>query len=154
MRIVSATTTKHVPAIARLMASSRLLRRYAVTDRSARRSLLEGLRAGDILLVAIDGAAVVGLAWLIPSRALDRSAYLRLLLVAEGRTSDGIGSALLEAGERRARSRGARHVTLLVTADNRRARAFYERHGYHRVGILKDFVRRGIDEALYARSLD
>jgi ribosomal protein S18 acetylase RimI-like enzyme len=135
------------------MTASPLLRRYGVRVVSARRSLLEGLRGRDVLLVAAEAGEIIGMAWLITSRALDRSAYLRLLLVAEGRGSRGVGAALLEAGERRARSRRCRHVVLLVTATNRRARAFYTRHGYRRVGVLPDFARRGIAEALYAKAL-
>jgi GNAT superfamily N-acetyltransferase len=151
MKIVRATR-RHVPSIAELMADSPLLRRYRVTRASATASLREGLRAGDLLLVGVDGGAVLGLAWLIRTRALDRSAYLRLLLVAEGRQSRGVGAALLARGEREVRASGARHLVMLVTRANRRARSFYEKHGYGRVGDLPSFVRRGITESLYLKT--
>jgi hypothetical protein len=35
---------------------------------------------------------------------------------------------------------------------NRRARSFYERHGYAHVGDLAGFVRPGIAESLYLKS--
>ena len=41
---------------------------------------------------------------------------------------------------------------MLVTKTNRRARAFYERHGYGRVGDLPGFVRPEIAETLYLKS--
>jgi ribosomal protein S18 acetylase RimI-like enzyme len=151
MRIVRATR-RHVPSVAELMASSPLLRRYRVTRAGATASLNEGLRADDLLLVAIDGGSVVGLAWLINTRALDGSGYLRLLLVAEGRQSRGLGAALLARGEREVRASGARHLVMLVTRSNRRARSFYERQGYGRVADLPGFVRRGIDESLYLKT--
>ncbi|TMC77120.1 MAG: GNAT family N-acetyltransferase [Chloroflexi bacterium] len=151
MRIVSATRA-HVPAIAALMAASPLLRRYEVTARGARASLSEALRADDVVLVALDGHAVVGLAWSITTRALDRAAYLRLLLVGEGLQSRGIGAALLAETERAARTAGCRHAVLLVTATNRRARAFYAGHGYRLVAHLPGFVRPGIAESLYMKS--
>jgi GNAT superfamily N-acetyltransferase len=151
MRIVRATR-RHVRPIAELMAASPLLRRYRVTREGATASLIEGLRARDLILIAIDGGSVIGLAWLIRTRALDRSAYLRLLLVAEGRQSRGVGAALLERGEREVRRSGARHLVMLVTRANRRARTFYERHGYTRIGDLPGFVRPGMAESLYVKT--
>ena len=150
-RIVAARPA-HVNAIADLIAESPLLHRYGVTARGARTSLAEALHQRDIVLVAMDGATVVGFAWALWTRALDRSAYLRLLLVAEGRQSRGTGAALLERVEREARKARCRHLALLVTKDNRRARSFYESHGYAHVGDLPGFVRPGITEALYLKS--
>ena len=152
MRIADATKADVGP-LAALMAASPLLRRYGVTARGARASLREALRERDLLLVAHDAGAVVGLAWVITTRALDRSAYLRLLLVGEGDRSRGAGSELLSRAERRSHAAGCRHLVLLVTATNRRARAFYRRHGYRHVGGLASFVRRGIREALYVKDL-
>src|SRR2546428_10024781 len=151
MRITSATRA-HVAAIAALMGASPLLRRYEVTARAARASVTEALRAGDVLLVALEGDAVVGFAWSIRTRALDRAAYLRLLLVGEGLQSRGIGAALLARTERAARAAGCRHMALLVTATNRRGRAFYARNGYHHVAQLPDFVKPGVAESLYMKN--
>jgi len=88
----------------------------------------------------------------ITTRALDRAAYLRLLLVAEGEQSRGVGAALLRDAERRARASGCRHLVLLVTSANRRARTFYTRHGYRHVGNLPGFVRPAIGESLYVKT--
>ena len=152
MRIARATRS-HVGALSELLSRSPLLRRYAVTQGRARASLTEAFREGDLLLVALDSDEILGLAWVIATRALDRAAYLRLLLVAEERQSQGVGAALLDAAERGARASGCRHVVLLVTMTNRRARAFYSRHGYRRVGDLPAFVRPSIGESLYVKSL-
>jgi len=151
MRIAPATTA-HVAAIAALIAASPLLRRYEVTARAARASVREALRAGDVLLVALDAHAVVGLAWSIRTRALDRAAYLRLLLVGEGLQSRGVGAALLARTERAARAAGCRHMVLLVTATNRRGRGFYARNGYRHVAHLPGFVRPGVAESLYVKT--
>jgi GNAT superfamily N-acetyltransferase len=123
-----------------------------VTRHRAWASLGEGLRERDLILVALDGPDVIGLAWVITTRALDRAAYLRLLLVAEGEQSRGVGAALLEDAERRARALGCRHLVLLVTATNRRGRAFYARQGYRHVGNLPGFARPRIGESLYVKS--
>ena len=150
-RIVRATAA-HVDPIAALMASSPLLRRYRVTARGAKASLAEALRERDLVLVAVDGDAVVGLAWAITTRALDRATYLRLLLVSEDHQSRGVGAALLARVEHEARASRCRHLLLLVTRTNRRARSFYQRHGYAHVGDLAGFVRPGIAESLYLKS--
>jgi ribosomal protein S18 acetylase RimI-like enzyme len=143
---------EHVRPIAALMAASPLLRRYRVTAPGARASLTEALRERALVLAATDRGAVVGLAWVIITRALDRTAYLRLLLVSEEHQSRGLGAALLARAERDARASGCRHLVLLVTKTNRRARSFYERHGYSHVGDLPGFVRPGIAESLYLKS--
>ncbi len=142
---------RHMPEICELMTASSLLQRYGVTRRVARAGLEEALSARDTMIVALDGGEVIGLAWAILTRALDRAAYLRLLLVAEGRHSSGVGTALLGEAERRARVAGCRHM-VLVTATNRRARAFYARQDYRYVGKLPGFARPGIAEAIYVKS--
>lgn len=152
MRIVRATGT-HMAGMTQLMATSPLLRRYGVTSPRARASLGEGLRERDLILVAVEGAEVIGLAWIITTRALDRAAYLKLLLVAEGKQSRGVGAALLGDAERRVGTLGSRHMVLLVTTTNRRARSFYRAHGYRLVGDLPGFVRPRIGESLYAKTL-
>jgi ribosomal protein S18 acetylase RimI-like enzyme len=150
-RIVRAKT-EHIPSMAALMATAPLLHRYRATARGATANLAEALRERDIVLVAVDREVVIGFAWVIVTRALDRAAYLRLLLVSAEHQSRGIGAALLARAEREARASGCRHLVLLVTKTNRRARSFYERHGYAHVGDLAGFVRRGIAESLYLKS--
>jgi ribosomal protein S18 acetylase RimI-like enzyme len=152
MRIARATRA-HLAEMTQLMARSPLLRRYGVTRHRAHASLSEGLRERDLLLVALEGPDVIGLAWIITTRVLDRAAYLRLLLVAEGTQSRGVGAALLENGERRAHRLGSRHMVLLVTTTNRRARTFYRRQGYRYVGALSGFVRPRLGESLYVKPL-
>src|SRR5207302_8819388 len=136
-------TPAHLGPIATLMATSPLLHRYRVTARGAKASLAEGMRERDVVLVAVDGDAVAGFAWVIVTRALDRAAYLRLLLIRADQQSQGLGAALLARAEREARASRCRHLVLLVTKDNRRARVFYERHGYAHVGDLAGFLRPG-----------
>lgn len=135
------------------MSASPLLRRYGVTAPTARESLHEAFGNGDTLLIAVDGSTVRGLAWVIATNALDRSAYLRLLLVAPGQRSRGVGAALLSDAELRASTAGSRHMILLVATTNRRARAFYVSRGYRYIGALPGFARPRISEALYVKSM-
>ena len=139
--------------LARLMADSTLLERYGTTRAEAHRALVRGRRAGDRLLVARQaGAGPIGLAWVMVSRILTGAAYLRLLLVADGRQRRGLGGRLLAAAESEART-AANHLLLLVTTGNVGARRFYERRGYRHVGDLPGLARPGLDEALYQKAL-
>jgi ribosomal protein S18 acetylase RimI-like enzyme len=56
--------------------------------------------------------------------------YLHVSELATLRSGDGVGAALMDAAESRARERGYRFVTLNVVDENAAARRFYERHGY------------------------
>ena len=134
------------------MATAPLLRPYRMTARVAKAGLARAFRERETIFVAVDGDEVIGLAWLIKTRALDRAMYLQLLLVAEAQQSRGLGASLLARGEREARAAGCRHMIFLVTKTNKRARAFYERHGYALIGDLPGFVRPEIDETLYLKS--
>jgi GNAT superfamily N-acetyltransferase len=136
-----------------MMASSPLLRRYGTTGRGATVALTRGIRAGDHVIVAASPAGgALGMAWVLSSRILTGAAYLRLLLVAEGRQRGGVGTRLLNAAEAAARL-FANHLVLLATTDNAGARRFYLRHGYQHVGRLRGLARPGLDEALYWKSL-
>jgi ribosomal protein S18 acetylase RimI-like enzyme len=150
-RVVRATR-KQIEQIATLMAAAPLLRPYGMTIGIARAGLRRAFRERETVLVAMDGDAVVGLAWFIKTRALDRAMYLQLLLLSERHQSRGLGASLLARGERHARASGCRHLVMLVTKTNRRARAFYERHGYAHIGDLPGFVRPKITETLYLKS--
>ena len=131
------------------MADSPLLSRYRATYEGSLASLTEAFSSGDVLL--LNGEPPVGFAWLtFAPRMLNHAAYVRLLLVAV--PGHGLGSALLAEGESVAAAR-AKHLYLLVTADNVGARRFYERHGYRHVGDLPGLVWPDLDEALYHKRL-
>jgi len=142
-----------LPRLAELMVGSPLLRRYGVTFEGALGALMAARAAGDGLLVArTEAGEPVGLAWVIWTRALNRGAYLRLLLVAEAWRGTGLGGRLFEAVEAEARSR-ANHLYFLVTTDNTVARRFYERRGCRHIGELPGLTAPGLDEALYHKPL-
>jgi len=59
-----------------------------------------------------------------------RHAHIEVVAVVPTCAGQGVGRALLEAGEAWARSRGYPHVSLNVFAQNEAARAVYDRLGY------------------------
>jgi GNAT superfamily N-acetyltransferase len=152
--VVDEATPAVLPVLADMMAESPLLARYRVTKEGAEVALVDARRQGDLILACHpdESATPIGLAWAMPTRVFGGGGYLRLLLVAEGRQGQGIGTLLLEAAEERARAWGD-HFFLLASADNCGARRFYDRHGYRFVGVIPDLVVAGIDETLYYKRL-
>jgi len=102
------------------------------------------------LFVAESEGALVGFAWIDPRGAFSSAPYLRLVAVAPGSRSSGVGAALLAQFESRTEAVG-RDWCLLVSDFNERAQVFYERHGYRRIGVLPEFAHRGIDEVLMVK---
>ena len=100
-----------------------------------RRVLADALhepRPGDVFLIAEDDHGErTGFAYAVAERDFfTGEPYLHVSELATLRSGDGVGAALMEAAESRARERGYRFVTLNVVDENAAARRFYERHGY------------------------
>ncbi len=113
------------------------------TDRLSRRSLRYFLRVGTSdVPVAERSGAIVGYA-MIGFRAGSRLARIFSLAVDPGCARQGIGRALLEACEARARARGSTAVRLEVRADNRAAIRLYETAGYRGFETLDDYYEDG-----------
>lgn len=109
-------------------------------------------------LVLVEGGAVVGFAWVCPSRDADALAdmgelgAIYLLPEAWGR---GGGRLLMEEAFRRLRDARFRAATLWVLRANDRARAFYEAGGWSADGAERTEERPGVslDEIRFRRSL-
>jgi GNAT superfamily N-acetyltransferase len=100
-----------------------------------RRVLHEALRTpepGNVFLIAADEhGAPMGFVYAVTERDFfTDEPFLHVSEIATVRSGDGVGAALMEAAETRARERGYRFVTLNVVDENAAARRFYERHGY------------------------
>ena len=66
--------------------------------------------------------------------------YVDILWVREDHRKKGIGSKLLSAAEKEAKSRGCHHVHLDTMSWQ--APEFYKKHGYTVIGILPDIPSR------------
>jgi ribosomal-protein-alanine N-acetyltransferase len=103
-----------------------------------------------LTLVARRDGAPCGFIRLHP-RGVAGSPYVASVAVAETERGHGVGTALLDAAERR--YPGVRYIFLCVSSFNPRARALYERHGYRLIGELLDYVIDGASEFLMAKRL-
>jgi GNAT superfamily N-acetyltransferase len=83
-------------------------------------------------------------------------AELYAIYVDAGRFGGGIGHALLRESVRRCADAGYPRMFLWVLDGNTRARAFYERAGFHPDGAEEPFEVDGVlvPEVRYAKSLD
>ncbi|KAI9029246.1 acyl-CoA N-acyltransferase [Hyaloraphidium curvatum] len=103
-------------------------------DADLLRSWAAGPLPGCVVLVAVSETELLGLAFarfreeLISHRP---SAHLEALVVAASAEGKGIGSALMDAVEKKVVEGGATSLTLHAFATNERARAVYERKGFN-----------------------
>jgi ribosomal protein S18 acetylase RimI-like enzyme len=143
------------------------LDRVAWSPRSGFPSVIK--RAGDAFfladsppqahLVAEIGAEVVGYLRLGPASRLPENAHVLVvqgLAVVQQARRRGVATALLTAAEQRARSRGARKLSLRALGSNDDAIRLYTRLGYQPEGVLRDeFLIEGryVDDVLLAKHL-
>lgn len=142
-----------VGACASIVLAVPLWRVYGLTSEdAARASFAEALDGRCRALVAEDEAGVVGHVVFAVRGTFLHSGYVRSLAVAPERQRRGVGAALMDAAEAAILAEGP-NVFLMVNADNAGAQRFYERRGYRRIGLLPDYIRRGITEALYRKTV-
>lgn len=105
------------------------------------------------LIVADHGGSCVGYA-LATYRADRRAGWLISLGVSTRASGRGIGMALLQAIEAAARQRGFAALKLETRADNDAAIRLYERVGYRRTGLKRDYYGDHCDAVVYERELE
>jgi ribosomal-protein-alanine N-acetyltransferase len=64
-----------------------------------------------------------------------------------------VGTALLEAAEKRLRAGGSRHVFLETAVNNAPAIAFYKRHGYELIKTIPRYYKNDLDALLLGKRL-
>jgi ribosomal protein S18 acetylase RimI-like enzyme len=116
----------------------------------------EGASAGYSLLVAEADAAVRGYICVGQAPLTESTWYVYWICVHPAAQRRGVGQALQRDAEDRVRRKGGERLVLETSgrADYHRARQFYERAGYRKVGRIDDFYRRGDDAVIYVKYLD
>src|SRR5262249_55910654 len=103
------------------------------TDLEALKTLMQR----NTVLVARDGAAVVGCVALRPLD--DEQWYLSMLAVDPDAQASGIGKKIMRDAETFVRTRGGRRVKISVVNKRDTLIAWYERQGYARTGVVEPF---------------
>jgi GNAT superfamily N-acetyltransferase len=106
-------------------------------------------------LVAEVDEELVGFVSVGPARDPDADGELYAIYVRPDRWGEGIGQALITAGEHRLRELGHSHAILWVLEDNPRARRFYETAGWSTDGARRPIEIFGapVPEIRYAKDL-
>ena len=99
------------------------------------------LPGADCLVAEQDGA----LEGFIVTAREDDLGHVITLDVAEAQRRRGIGTALLAAAEERMFKAGVHQVWLETATNNQAAVAFWEKHGYRTLGVLKDYYLEKLD---------
>jgi len=95
--------------------------------------------AENVALVAVaEGGTLLGAMTLSQMRVLHRATpvgRISALVVEEARRGEGIGRALVAAGEQRLRAAGCGLLEITSRVDRTAAHAFYEHLGYERTSV-------------------
>jgi [ribosomal protein S18]-alanine N-acetyltransferase len=97
---------------------------------------------GAECLVAVDGGKIVGF---ILSEENPPLAHIVTLDVAESHRRHGVGTVLLRESEANLRFRDVRTVLLETATTNEAGIAFWERHGYRKEAVLKNYYSGRLD---------
>jgi ribosomal protein S18 acetylase RimI-like enzyme len=100
--------------------------------------------------VVKDGREIIGFAILQVQGAF--SGYIQSICILPAYRNKQLGSRLLRFCEERIQ-KNMPNVFLCVSSFNPNAQRFYYRHGYEKIGELKDQLVRGYDEYLLRKSL-
>jgi ribosomal protein S18 acetylase RimI-like enzyme len=117
----------------------------------SRRELRNYLRfPGADCIVASAGAQIVGF---IVTAHEDDWGYIVTIDVLAPHRRHGVGSLLLAETERKLKALGVAVIGLETATDNTSAIAFWQKHGYCRYGIRKDYYPGGRDAFSMTKNL-
>jgi ribosomal protein S18 acetylase RimI-like enzyme len=140
-------------ACAAIILASPLWARYGITNAEAARATLSAVFDGACSgLVAEDGGHILGFTVYAAKGTFVHSGYVRTLAVLPEAQHRGVGRRLMDAAEAEIFSQGP-NVFLLVSSWNAGGQRFYEARGYRRIGEIADYVRQGITEVLYRKTV-
>lgn len=106
-------------------------------------------------LIVADREQLLGFAYAEPERMTDGTFNLLAIAVEPCRQGQGIGAHLVGALETRLRALGGR-VLLVETSsldDYARTRAFYDREGFSREAVIRDFYTAGEHKVVFWKRL-
>lgn len=116
-------------------------------------SELAGVPQTRWYVVAEEDGGIVGYAGLLAPTLTDEPADVQTIAVAPGQQRRGIGTLLMDGLIREARRREAGELLLEVRADNAGARAFYDRYGFERIAVRRNYYAGNRDGLVLRKRL-
>lgn len=119
--------------------------------------LKEALKKKQLFVARGEKGDVLGFYRIVTDGAFNVFAYLHLIAVRKDLRGEGIGTKLLKDAEKRIiRAEGYpffKKVFLLLGKGNRKAKGYYAKNGYVRVGTIPSLFSPGVDEYLLMKDL-
>ncbi len=108
-----------------------------------------------IWFIACDGHGVLGFAYCEPERMADGTYNLLAIAVDPDRQSEGIGQLIVAAVEQAVRDLEGRLLLVETSslAEYERTRSFYDRLGYDREAVIREFYAQGEDKIVFRKQL-
>ncbi|MBS1577805.1 MAG: GNAT family N-acetyltransferase [Bacteroidetes bacterium] len=78
--------------------------------------------------------------------------YIQTLCIKEAYRGNGLGKQLLQFAEERI-FQSSPNVFICVSVFNEPAKKLYYKSGFQEVGVLKDFIKNGVDELLLRKTI-
>lgn len=113
-----------------------------------KRTILDRMRDMTVLVAITEHGQIAGT---VGGATHDAEGHLRGMAVRPSFAGTSVAKSLLDAIELELRSRACRRITLDTTEPLHRAMRFYERNGYRRTGVVRDFFGMPLIE--YAKLL-
>jgi ribosomal protein S18 acetylase RimI-like enzyme len=155
INIVEATKADVLPAL-EILLDSYLGEEYFSRE-VAEPILKEAAKKHELFVAKDKDRAILGFYRIVMNGTFNIFAYIHLIAVREDIRGSGIGTKMLKDAEKRiAQSNGYpffKKVFLLLGKKNRKAKGYYEKNGYIRVGTIPSLFSPGIDEYLMMKDL-
>jgi ribosomal protein S18 acetylase RimI-like enzyme len=153
---IEEATKSDVPPALEILLDSYLGEEYFSRE-VAEPILKEAARKKELIVAKNKHGEVVGFYRIVMNGTFNIFAYIHLIAVRSDLRGGGIGTKLLKNAERRISQDNNypffKKVFLLLGKKNRKAKGYYEKNGYIRVGTIPSLFAQGVDEYLMMKDL-
>ena len=153
MCIIRNITKADLPALAGIIESNDLFPPELIEGMTA--DYLDNPSTTDMWLTAEWDGVPVAMAYYAPERMTEGTYNLYLIAVNPAQQGKGIGGSLMEYIEEELRSQGARILIVETSGlpEFERTRQYYDRCGYAREAVIREFYAEDDDKVVFWKKL-